>query len=54
MIVAEWLYDDLSVMWFVLIKYSCGSLQNLLSPIAILLSYPEMRKYIKKKENKSK
>ena len=44
MILAEILFNDVSIMVFILMKYSFGSLHTLFSPIAIIISYPYIRK----------
>lgn len=50
MIISEILFDEVSVMMFILMKYSFGSLQNLFSPLAIIISYPETRNFLVKKD----
>ena len=44
MIVAEILFDQISILSYVLLKYCFGSLHSLLSPMAIMMSFPRLRK----------
>ena len=48
MIVSEVLFDQISLMSYVLLKYCFGTLHNLLTPIAVLLSYPTVRRSVVK------
>ena len=54
MIISEIMFDEVSVMMFILMKYSFGSLQNLFSPLAIIISYPETRNFLVKKDQKGR
>ena len=44
MIIAEVLFDQISILSYVLMKYCFGSLHSLLSPIVIMISFPQLRK----------
>lgn len=44
MIIVEILFDQISILSYVLLKYCFGSLHSLLSPIVIMISFPELRK----------
>ena len=43
MVVAEMYFDEVGdIMQFILLKYVLGTLHHLLSPLAVLVSYPEV------------
>ena len=44
MVVAEMYFDEVGdIMQFILLKYVLGTLHHLLSPLAVLVSYPEVK-----------
>ena len=48
MVISEIIFEDVSIMTYVLLKYCLGTTHTLLSPVAILISYQEVRKAVVK------
>ncbi len=48
MVISEIIFEDVSIMSYVLLKYCLGTTHTLMSPVAILISYQEVRKAVVK------